>query len=379
MKILHIISDWKWTGPAEPVVNLCSELKKRGHDVTLATAKTPSGNQPHLKEKALLKGVQLYEGLYLRRRAGIKAIKDLFTLRGYIKNNDFDIIHCHLAHDHTLSVLALRGQKDIKLVRTSHKGVPLITNIGNRLLMRYTDGLITVSDGARLADVNSFSMPTERVCAIQNAIDLDRFTPRQKNPDVIKDLGISPDDVVVGIVARLQRHRRFDVFLKAVKIASEKMPNLKAIVVGRGTYQDEVMARPIKEMGLENIVIMAGYRKDDYLDVLACFDMKVFLVPGSDGSCRAVRELMAMGKPVVAAQRGMLPEIVDDGINGLLIDDTDENLASAILKLARDKDMRESMGAEARKKAIFSFSLILQSERVEKVYNQLMRGHSVSL
>ena len=88
---------------------------------------------------------------------------------------------------------------------------------------------------------------------------------------------------------------------------------------------------------------------------------------------------MAMGKPVVAAQRGMLPEIVDDGINGLLIDDTDENLASAILKLARDKDMRESMGAEARKKAIFSFSLILQSERVEKVYNQLMRGHSVSL
>lgn len=373
MKILHIISDWKWTGPAEPVVNLCSELKKLGHDVTLATAKTPSGNQPHLKERALLRGVQLYEGLYLRRRAGIKAIKDLFTLRDYIRNNDFDLIHCHLTHDHTLAVLALRGQIGTKLVRTSHKGVPLKSSLGNRLLMRYTDGLITVSDGARLADMNSFSMPTERVCAVQNAIDLDRFTPRQKNPGVMKDLGISPDDVVVGIVARLQRHRRFDVFLKAVKIASEKVPNLKAVVVGRGTYQEEVMARPIIEMGLENTVIMAGYRKDDYLDVLACFDMKVFLVPGSDGSCRAVRELMAMGKPVIAAKRGMLSEIVDDGINGLLIDDTPENLADAILRLARDKDLRERMGSETREKAVSSFSLVLQGERVEGFYKTILR------
>lgn len=373
MKILHIISDWKWTGPAEPVVNLCRELQKRGHKVTLAIAQAPKGDHPVLREKALERGIELFEGLQLRRRIDLTAFRDLRTLTRYVKKEGFDIVHSHLTHDHTLAVLALRGQKETKLVRTSHKGVPLKSSLGNRLLMRYTDGLITVSDGARLADINSFSMPAGRVCAIQNAIDLDRFTPRQKNPGVMKDLGIFPDDVVVGIVARLQRHRRFDVFLKAVKIASEKVPNLKAVVVGRGTYQDEVMVRPVKEMGLENTVIMAGYRKDDYLDVLACFDMKVFLVPGSDGSCRAVRELMAMGKPVIAARRGMLPEIVDDGINGLLIDDTPENLADAILRLAKDKEMRERMGAEAGRKAASSFSLVLQGDRVEGFYKTILR------
>lgn len=373
MKILHIISDWKWTGPAEPVVNLCKELKRRGHEVTLSIAKAPEGNHPVLREKALERGIELFEGLQLRRRIDLTAFRDLRTLTRYVKKEGFDIVHSHLTHDHTLAVLALKGQKDTKLVRTSHKGVPLKSSLGNRLLMRYTDGLITVSEGARLADMNSFSMPAGRVCAVQNPIDLERFAPRPKNSEVMKSLGISKDDIVVGIVARLQRHRRFEVFLKAVKLASEKVPNLKAVVVGRGTYQDEVMVRPVKEMGLEKSVILAGYRKDDYLDVLSCFAMKVFLVPGSDGSCRAVRELMAMGKPVIAAKRGMLSEIVDDGVNGLVIDDTPENLANAIIGLAEDRVKREKMGENAREKTVTSFSLSLQGEIVERFYNSLLQ------
>lgn len=372
MKILHIISDWKWTGPAEPVVNLCRELQKRGHKVTLAIAKAPIGNIPVLREKALERGVNLFEGLELRRSIGINSLRDRRILADYLKSESFDIIHTHLTHDHALAVLSKSGRERPRIVRTSHKGIPLNNTIGNRHMIRYTDGLITISEQARLTDAGSFSLPPDRVCAIQNAIDLERFSPRPRDNEVMKSLSISQADIVVGIVARLQRHRRFDVFLKAIKLASENMPNLKAVVVGRGTYQEEVMARPIKEMGLENTVIMAGYRKDDYLDVLACFDMKIFLVPGSDGSCRAARELMSMGKPVIAARRGMLPEIVDDGVNGLLIDDTDENLAAAILKLALDKEMRERMGAEARKKAISSFSVKLQGERVERFYNGLI-------
>jgi glycosyltransferase involved in cell wall biosynthesis len=385
MKILHIISDWKWTGPAEPVVNLCRELQRRGHKVILAIAKAPAGNQPVLREKALERGVELFENLGLRRRIGISAARDLIALKRYLKKSNYDIVHTHLTHDHALAVLALRGTKERAqhaaplLVRTSHKGVPLRANIGNRFLMRHTDGLITVSDVARGKDIKSFNFDKNRVAAIQNAIDLERFSPRPKNPEVMRSLGIGKDDIVVGIVARLQRHRRFDVFLKAMKIASEKMPNIKAVVVGRGTYQEDVMYRPVKEMGLEKIVIPAGYRKDDYLDVLACFDMKVFLVPGSDGSCRAARELMAMGKPVIAARRGMLPEILDDGVNGLLIDDTPENLSDAIIRLAKDREMRERMGEEARKKAISSFSLAMQGEKVERVYNQVIRGCGDSL
>lgn len=373
MKILHIISDWKWTGPAEPVVNLCGELQRRGHDVTLAIAKVHGDNHPVLRERALARGVKLFEDLTLRRRINLSALSDMRSLAAYIKEGDFDLVHTHLTHDHALTVFATMGMKERPiLIRTSHKGLPLKNGFGNRFLMGHTDALITVSKIAGREDANSFSLSAKKVAVIQNAIDLQRFVPRPKSDSLILELGINSGDVVVGIVARLQRHRRYDVFLKAMKIASKEMPNIKAIIVGRGTYAEEVAYRPVKNMGLENTVIMAGYRKDDYLDVLALFDMKVFLVPGSDGSCRAARELMAMGKPIIAAKRGMLPEIVEDGVSGLVIDDSPENLAAAITELAGKKELREKMGLKARDVTLSLFSLEGQGERVEGFYRSFI-------
>ena len=373
MKILHIISDWKWTGPAEPVVNLCAELQRRGHDVTLAIAKVHGDNPPVLKERALESGVKLYEGLTMRRRINLVAIRDVRILAAYIKKEKFDLVHTHLTHDHALVSFALMGIKEAPLiVRTSHKGMPLKNSIGNRFLMRHADALITVSKIAGLKDADSFSLPLERMAVIQNAIDLERFVPRPKNESLMAELGIKSSDVVVGIVARLQRHRRYEVFLEAMKRISKTHPYIKAIIVGRGTYAEQVAYRPVREMELEGTVIMAGYRKDDYLDVLALFDMKVFLVPGSDGSCRAARELMAMGKPIIAARRGMLPEIIDDGVNGLIIEDSAENLAKSIIKLAENEEARKKMGSKAREMTLSSFSLEGQGERVEDFYSSFL-------
>ena len=100
--------------------------------------------------------------------------------------------------------------------------------------------------------------------------------------------------------------------------------------------------------------------------------MKVFLVPGSDGSCRAARELMAMGKPVIAAKRGMLPEIIDDGVNGLLIDDSPKNLAAAIINLALNEKIREKMGLKAKEMTLSLFSLETQGEKVDGFYSTLL-------
>ena len=373
MKILHIISDWKWTGPAEPVVNLCAELQRRGHDVTLAIARVHGDNQPVLKEKAIESSVKLFEGLTMRRRINMSALRDVRSLAGYMKQERFDIVHTHLTHDHALVSFALMGMKDRPVVvRTSHKGLPLKNRVGNRFLMRHADALITVSRMAGIKDALSFSLPSDRVAIIQNAIDLERFVPRSKKEALMEEMGIKSSDVVVGIVARLQRHRRYEVFLEAMKLVSGTHPHIKAIIVGRGTYAEEVAYRPVREMGLEGTVILAGYRKDDYMDVLALFDMKVFLVPGSDGSCRAARELMAMGKPVIAANRGMLPEIIDDGINGLIIEDSAENLAAAIIRLAENEEVRKLMGSKAREMTLSSFSLEGQGERVENFYSSFI-------
>ncbi len=101
-------------------------------------------------------------------------------------------------------------------------------------------------------------------------------------------------------------------------------------------------------------------------------DFNVFLVPGSDGSCRAVREVMAMKKPVIAANRGMLPEIVDHNTTGLVIEDSAENLASAFVTLSKDTGLRTRFAEASLKKARKAYSLEAMTAGVEDVYEKLL-------
>jgi len=202
-------------------------------------------------------------------------------------------------------------------------------------------------------------------------IDLARFDPAR----VVSSratLGVPEDAFCLGIVARMQTHRRFDVLLEAVRRAAERAPELRVLVVGRGTHRRSVAEEPARRLGLADRVVFAGYRAADYVDVLSALDVKAFLVPGSDGSCRAVREALALGRPVIAAARGMLPEIVEHGATGLVIEDTPETLADAIVRLCRDRELRERMGRAARESARRRFSLAGQAEAIERAYRRLL-------
>jgi glycosyltransferase involved in cell wall biosynthesis len=101
-------------------------------------------------------------------------------------------------------------------------------------------------------------------------------------------------------------------------------------------------------------------------------DFNIFLMPGTDGSCRAVREVMAMGKPVIAADRGMLSTIVDHNVTGLVIDDTPGNLATATVSLAKDSELRKRMAEASLQKAQDVFSQESMAEKVERVYEELL-------
>jgi glycosyltransferase involved in cell wall biosynthesis len=130
---------------------------------------------------------------------------------------------------------------------------------------------------------------------------------------------------------------------------------------------------PIKRMKLNDTIVLPGYQTgDDFVRTIASMDVNVFLVPGTDGSCRAVREAMAMGVPIIASQRGILPELVGDGERGLVIDDTPENLANAIIELAHDRERRIAFGQHAKQFAREHFSLDRQADIVGSIYRELM-------
>ena len=121
-------------------------------------------------------------------------------------------------------------------------------------------------------------------------------------------------------------------------------------------------------------MIFAGYRDKDYVEVLRCVDVLTFLVPGSDGTCRAVLEAAACGIPCVATRRGALPEIVLDGQTGLLVSEKPEELARAWEQLLKNQDLRDRMGQTARVRVGKEFSPGRLAERVEALYEALRTG-----
>lgn len=356
MRVLHLFGDWKWTGPAEPTLDLCLELRSLGVDVTLACQEPPPGAAGSLPARARERGLVPIHPARLERSLSLfKNLRDAKAVAEVAR--DHDIVHVHFAHDHAVGGRGARKAGRPKVVRTNHKAVPTRKHPGTWYLYRkLTDGYLTFSQAALDSDVRRFGLRGWRV---DPAMRLERFLPRDA----------PHEGFVVGVVARMQRHRRFDVLLRGVKLA--RVPDLRVVVIGRGTHMNEVAVEPARKLGLSNVTF-AGYLGDAFLDTVATFDTLLFLVPGSDGTCRAIREAMAMGKAVIGARRGMIPEIVDDGRTGLVIDDTPENIARAIERLAADRGLCREMGRQGREKALRLYDVRRQAAAVKEIYGSLL-------
>lgn len=378
MKILHLFSNRKLTGPAEPALNLCAELKRQGVDVLFACCSSGSGRMAAVRNRAEELGLDPITLFQLRKHFNLKDnLQDMRALPRFLRREKIDFVHAHLDNDHLLGAHAARKAKSGTVVlRSCYKGRGPRRTVRNRYIFgRYTDGVIVASEIARSAMYEKLRFPNDRVWLVGGAVDLERFDPAGVKKDMRPEFELEPDDFVVGIVARIQSHRRFDVLLEAMRIVSKRNPKVKLLIVGRGTKMQELTVEPVRRMRLKGSVKFAGYRVGpDYVDTLACMDAKIFLVPGTDGTCRAVREAMAMGKPIIAARRGMLPEIVDHGVNGIVIKDIPSALAEAMCHLADDRALVRSMSQEAFKKARNKYRLDYQARQVIDIYERLARN-----
>ena len=175
---------------------------------------------------------------------------------------------------------------------------------------------------------------------------------------------------MIGLVARLQPHRRVDLILEALVRARTETPDLRLLVVGRGTRAREVLELPMQRLGLEAAVVRAGYlRGDEYLDVLAQMGALVYLVPGSDGSCRAALEAMSLGIPAIASGRGALPGLLGD--TALYCAERADELAAAFVSVARDPAPWRARGEAARRRALGEFTIERHAARCESFYATL--------
>lgn len=369
MTVLHLFSNAKWTGPAEPALNLCLTLRRLGVEADFACPPTRGWGINKVVETARDRGLEPIQQFHLSKHFHpVRNALDRLALPGFLEERHYDLIHCHLDNDHRIALGPAKKLR-IPLVRSSYEGAGFQNKRHRAKSLAGTTYLIEPSQRALAHDAATYGFPRERMQVIPGAVDLERFDPAREVPDARRRLGIPPEAFVVGIVARLQPHRHYEDFFLAIRKLVDVRDNVHAIVVGRGTHQEKVGKQPARELGLEGHVHFPGYVDgEDYVGMLKAFDANVFLVPGSDGTCRAVREAMAMGKPALVADRGMLREIVDDGENGMVCDGSPQALFEALDRMCSDRQWTCALGRGACQKTLTQFSLERQGRAVMATY-----------
>jgi glycosyltransferase involved in cell wall biosynthesis len=249
-------------------------------------------------------------------------------------------------------------------------------DLRSRLMYKFgTDGMVVINERSRQRAVACHGITFETDQVAEPGIDLDRFSPQRKISEDRHSFGLKHNSFVVGIVSRIRESRRLDIPLKAIHALANAHPQLQVLLVGRGREgaMEMVVEKPAREMDILDRIVMAGYCEGDRLvAAYRAMDVLVYASPGSDKSCRTVREAMAAGIPVIAADIGFLPELIEDNATGRLLDLSWESLAKILEELIQDEIKVREMGHSSLKTAILRFSTLLQAERTLNFYQKLL-------
>lgn len=383
-RILHLFANYKWTGPADPAIRAAAELRRLGLDVVFARAGWTLPGAEHRMDMELARAhLPVVGGLSLPKHfKPWLLLRDRRTLADRLVRGDFDILHAHQPADHLVAALAgararkVTGRRTV-LVRTLYDPDAPARSWRTRQAFAVTDGVLAPSSAVAAAVVERFGLPAGRVLVQEPTTALSRPAPAG---DLRSRLGASPEHVLIGITARIQPHRRFDLLWETAALVVKVAPQARFVLLGRGNATDTaaLVQEPIERLGLRGHVLLPGYLYEpEYTQALRSLDVFLFLVPGSDGTCRAVREAMAMGLPVVATPRGMLPQILaaapDSGaLPGIVAQEEPDALAAAVLDLVGDRVRRRSMGVAARARVEREMDPARAARRLRDFYSHLL-------
>jgi glycosyltransferase involved in cell wall biosynthesis len=235
------------------------------------------------------------------------------------------------------------------------------------LIKRFLKPIIAVSGDTKQRLVQNGLQESE-VEVLLNGIDLGAWSPERGRPVLRAELGCGSEDHLVGTVARITYEKDLPTFFSVAEIVSSRCPGTRFVVVGDG-YGDELerARRQVKERGLEQVVHFTGHRSE-LPDIYRSFD--VFLMTSiTEGMPNTLLEAMALGVPAVSTEVGGVPELLQDGIGGLLCPAGDaEALALAVLRMLQDARFRKECGARARAQVEERFSFTHRVRRMEEYY-----------
>lgn len=354
LRILHSEAATGWGGQEQYIHRMMLAMRDRGHELEVVC-------QPHAQLNGRLKeeGFTVHT---LPMDGPANYLRGVARIRKILSEGRFDVLNTHSRRDTMLAGVAGRLAGTPLIVRTRH----LAKKPGSLLSYTVVPHRVTTASEFVRQGLIERGVPESHAAVVYPAVELPPLTGQST---LRKELRLAPNDIVVGCVAVMRQQKGHRELIDAMATLIAERPNLHLVLVGGGSPVFEEIQAYVQERGLTRRVHMLGMR-NDVPNLLQGFDIFA-LATRQEASGTVFVEAGAMGVPVIGTRVDGVPEMMKDGVNGMLVPlDDVAALTQAIRSLVEDPELRARMGQAGLEFCRHSgyFSLEAMVERVESAY-----------
>jgi glycosyltransferase involved in cell wall biosynthesis len=375
VRVLQLTSSLGFYGAEQMIMTLITALDRESFDVRLAAVEKKRVSSTAIVVAARAAG---FDAVTLPCRGWLDwgAIQELKSL---VEDQRIEILHCHEPKSRLYGAIVSR-MTGVPLVATHHNwtGQDLRTRLVELIdaaVLHSCQKVVAVSSSVA-ESMRRVLISSSRIEVIPNGIDLSVFKDSQQNSELRASLGIPPGVPVIGAVGRLDIQKAHERLIEAARKLTDAGQDAIYLIVGEGVERPRLESL-VRNLGLSDRVLLPGYRSD-IKPFLAIMDL--FVLPSRrEGTPMALLEAMAMRKPVVATAVGGVPDVLTDGIDGIMLPESGvAGLSDALLRLLRDPALARQIARSGRRRVENEFSSRRMASRYEDMYRRCLiaRGHA---
>lgn len=367
LNIMQVVNSPHWHAISSYALGLSKGLKAKGHKVILVTLPNSL-----LIERAQAEGLPVITNLRLNHYNPIYFFKDVQQLIKILEEEEIDVLNVHESYGFAISCLAAKlVRRPMALIRTrgtfmTPKGHPINRYLHNSL----SDKVIVTSKVMQEKCLRHLRGKKDHYGLIYGGIDVDKFKVDTQKDKIKEELGLTRDDFVIGITARFDQVKGYPYLFESVSKIKQEI-KIKLLIIGyEAEFSKTDLINMAKKHGIEKDVVIID-KWCNLPELLSIIDIGVIASIGSEANSRACLEFMAAGKPVIATTVGVLPEIIEDGKTGYLVQPKDtQEMAEALLDLLKDREKLNTIGDNAQKLVKERFREDILVNQTEEIYYQ---------
>jgi glycosyltransferase involved in cell wall biosynthesis len=366
IKLLKMLTNLNFGGTERQVANLVSRIDPSRFDLHLACFSNSGELQRDVEHLQIPRPEFKISRLYSPgtfRQAG--------RFAQYIRRNHIQIVHTYGFYPNVFAIPAARvaGAVIIASIRDTGDGLTSVQRRIQKLVCKMADCVLVNAEAIRKTLVAE-GYRQDNILVIRNGINLPAFRENRSDGELRNSLGLPRSARMVLVFARLNQLKGVDYFLDAAVSVAARFPDVHFVIAGGGAHRKALEEHAL-QLGLADRVVFTGFRTD--IPALLSEATLSVLPSLSEGLSNSLLESMAAGVPAIATRVGGNPEVIEDGVTGLLVPARDaRSLAEAMSLVLGDSELAARLGEAGPRRVAQYFSVERTVSETEQLYRKLV-------